>query len=185
MKPPTRNIGINWLIVSSTPVHRYQNVQQPGDPSYPGVRTGPPTTTGALLITTKTTMRTKTTTTTETTNQADATNPPITPTSTPPTQATDTQPPPSYPIQTQTMAQGSQFCAQVGHSMFHSLRILGLELGASVIEIKVHYQQLACKYHLDKNDPAVTGLTATEASHFFKLLNNAQKYLKECALLCV
>jgi DnaJ-class molecular chaperone len=65
--------------------------------------------------------------------------------------------------------------------MFHSLTILGLGLGASEIEIKVHYQQLACKYHLDKNNPAVTGLTATKASDFFKLLNNAQEYLKEYA----
>jgi hypothetical protein len=31
----------------------------------------------------------------------------------------------------------------------------------------------------DKNDPAITGLTATEASDFFKLLKNAQAYLKE------
>jgi DnaJ-class molecular chaperone len=64
--------------------------------------------------------------------------------------------------------------------MFHSLKILGLGLGASEIEIKVHYQQLVCKYHLDKNNPAVTGLTAAEASDFIKLLNNAQEYLKEC-----
>jgi curved DNA-binding protein CbpA len=64
--------------------------------------------------------------------------------------------------------------------MFHSLRILSLGLGASKIEIKVHCLQFACKYHPDKNGPAVTGLTATEASDFFKLLNNAQEYLKEC-----
>jgi DnaJ-class molecular chaperone len=64
--------------------------------------------------------------------------------------------------------------------MFHSLAILGLGLGASEIEIKVHYRQLPCKYHPDKNSPATTGLTATEASDFFKLLNNVQEYLKEC-----
>jgi DnaJ-class molecular chaperone len=64
--------------------------------------------------------------------------------------------------------------------MFHSLKILALGLGASEIEIKVHYQQLVCKYHPDKNNPAVTGLTAVEASDFIKLLNNAQEYLKEC-----
>ena len=73
------------------------------------------------------------------------------------------------------------FCEQVGRSMFHSLTILGLGLGASETEIKVHYRQLARKYHPDKNDPAITGLTATEASDFFKLLNNAQAYLKERA----
>ena len=67
----------------------------------------------------------------------------------------------------------------VGCSMFHSLKILGLGLGASEMEIKVHYRQLARKYHQDKNDPAVTGLTTAEASDFFKLLKNANKYLKE------
>jgi hypothetical protein len=75
-KPPTRNIGINWLIASSTPAHRYQNVQQPGDPSHPGMHAGPPTTTDALLITTKTTTTTKTMRTTKTSNWIDATNPP-------------------------------------------------------------------------------------------------------------
>jgi hypothetical protein len=43
----------------------------------------------------------------------------------------------------------------------------------------VHYQQLVHKYHPDKNDPAALELTAAEASDFFKLLNNANKYLKE------
>ncbi len=64
--------------------------------------------------------------------------------------------------------------------MFHSLGILGLGLGASETEIKVHYRQLACKYHLDENDPAITSLTASEASAFFQLLNNTQEYLKDC-----
>ncbi len=63
--------------------------------------------------------------------------------------------------------------------MSHSLEILGLGLGASETEIKVHYRQLVCTYHPDKNDPAATGLTTAEASDFFKLLNNANKYLKE------
>jgi DnaJ-class molecular chaperone len=67
----------------------------------------------------------------------------------------------------------------VGRSMFHSLTILGLGLGASEMEIKVHYRQLARKYHPDKNDTTLTGLTTTEASDFFKLLNNANEYLKD------
>jgi DnaJ-class molecular chaperone len=71
------------------------------------------------------------------------------------------------------------FCSMVGCSMSHSLKILGLGLGASKMEIKVHYRQLARKYHPDKNDTASTGLTTAEASDFFKLLNNANKYLKE------
>jgi DnaJ-class molecular chaperone len=63
--------------------------------------------------------------------------------------------------------------------MSHSLKILELGLGASETEIKVHYRQLACKYHPDKNDPAMTRLTAAEASIFFKLLSSANEYLKE------
>ena len=73
------------------------------------------------------------------------------------------------------------FCIQVGRSMFQSLTILGLGLRASETEIKVHYRQLACKYHPDKNDTAITGLTASEASTFFQLLNNVHEYLKDCA----
>ena len=63
--------------------------------------------------------------------------------------------------------------------MSHSLMILGLGFGASETEIKVHYRQLACKYNPNKNDVTITGLTAAEASDFFKLLNNVQEYLKE------
>jgi DnaJ-class molecular chaperone len=71
------------------------------------------------------------------------------------------------------------FCIQVGRSMFQSLAILGLGLGASETKIKVHYRQLARKYHPDKNDTAITGLTTSEASTFFQLLNNAHQYLKD------
>ena len=70
------------------------------------------------------------------------------------------------------------FCSMVGRSMSHSLTILGLGLGASETEIKVHYRQLARKYHPDKNNTTSTGLTTTEASDFFKLLNNAHEYLR-------
>jgi len=73
------------------------------------------------------------------------------------------------------------FCIQVGYSMSQSLTILGLGFGASKTEIKVHYQQLARKYHPAKNDSAITGLSASEASAFFQLLNNAHEYLKDRA----
>ncbi len=73
------------------------------------------------------------------------------------------------------------FCIQVGRSMSQSLTILGLGFGASETEIRVHYRQLARKYHPDKNSPAITGLSASEASTFFQLLNNAHEYLKERA----
>ena len=67
----------------------------------------------------------------------------------------------------------------VGRSMSHSLKILGLGFGTSEMEIKVHYRQLVRKYHPDKNDPTVPGLTTAESSDFFKLLNTANNYLKE------
>ena len=67
----------------------------------------------------------------------------------------------------------------VGRSMYHLLAILGLGLGASKTEIKVHYRQLAHIYHPDKNNPATSGLNAKEASEFFKLLNSANNYLKD------
>jgi curved DNA-binding protein CbpA len=54
----------------------------------------------------------------------------------------------------------------VGWSMSDLLKILGLGLGASEMEIKVNYQQLARKYHLNKNYPVTTRLNAAEASDF-------------------
>ncbi len=69
----------------------------------------------------------------------------------------------------------------VGQSMSHLLKILGLGLGASKTEIKVHYRQLARKYHPDKNDYVATGLTTEEATEFSILPNNANDYLKERA----
>jgi curved DNA-binding protein CbpA len=70
------------------------------------------------------------------------------------------------------------FCSMVSQSMSHLLKILGLGLGASKTEIKVHYRQLARKYHPDKNDFTATGLMAEEATEFFKLLNNTNDHLK-------
>jgi DnaJ-class molecular chaperone len=51
--------------------------------------------------------------------------------------------------------------------MSHSLTILGLGLGASETEIKVHYRQLASKYHPEKINVTITSLTAAETSDFF------------------
>jgi DnaJ-class molecular chaperone len=67
----------------------------------------------------------------------------------------------------------------VGQSMSHSLKILELGLGASKTEIKVNYRQLEHKYHLDKYDSTTTSLMEEGATEFFKLLNNANDYLKE------
>ena len=63
--------------------------------------------------------------------------------------------------------------------MSHSLKILGLGLGASETEIKVHYRQLARKYHPNKNDCVATGLAVDKATEFFKLLNNVNDYLRK------
>ena len=111
-----------------------------------------------------------------------------TPPQSPPPRPHCSSPPPHQPPPTDTdettydpkrWLNDHDFCSLVGRSMFHSLTILGLGLGASEMEIKVHYRQLARKYHPDKNDHATTGLTMAEASNFFKLLNNANEYLKE------
>ena len=67
---------------------------------------------------------------------------------------------------------------KAGRSMSYALKLLGLGLGASETEVKVRYRQLAREYHPDKNNQEVTGLTTTEASDFFKLLNNANMFLK-------
>jgi DnaJ-class molecular chaperone len=61
--------------------------------------------------------------------------------------------------------------------MSHALKLLGLGLGASEMEVKVCYRQMAREYHPDKNQE-VTGITAAEASNFFKLLNNANMFLR-------
>jgi GNAT superfamily N-acetyltransferase len=67
---------------------------------------------------------------------------------------------------------------KVGQSMSHALKISGLGLGTLEIEAKIQYRQMAREYHPDKNNPEVTGLTMTEASDFFKLLNNANMFLR-------
>ena len=64
-----------------------------------------------------------------------------------------------------------------GWGLFWKLALAAIEPYKAVFADAM--QQLARKYHPDKNDPATTGLAAAEASDFFKLLNNANEYLKE------
>ena len=62
--------------------------------------------------------------------------------------------------------------------MSFACKLLGLGLGTSEMKVKMRYRQLARKYHPDKNNQEVTGLPASEASDFFKLLNNANMFLR-------
>ncbi len=68
---------------------------------------------------------------------------------------------------------------QVGRSVYDSLKILGLVLGAPEREIKLANQKLACLYHPDKWDQvqATTGMTLQESTEHFQLLNNAHAFL--------
>jgi DnaJ-class molecular chaperone len=61
--------------------------------------------------------------------------------------------------------------------MSHTLRLLGLGLGALEMEVKIRYRQLAREYHPNKINQEVMGLAAAEACDFFKLLNNANMFL--------
>ena len=66
--------------------------------------------------------------------------------------------------------------SKVGQSMLFALKLLGLGLGTSEIEVKVCYRQLAREYHPDKNNQDGTGLTVAEALDFLKLLNIANMF---------
>ena len=63
--------------------------------------------------------------------------------------------------------------------MQDSLGVLGLDMGVTVREVNVRYRFLARRLHPDIHDTEVTGLTSEEAVETFKLVNNAQQYLRE------
>jgi hypothetical protein len=67
----------------------------------------------------------------------------------------------------------------VGRTLYGSFKILGLGLGATETEVKLKYRALSRIYHPDKHDSSKTGKTDEEASDFFKMINNAQSYLRE------
>ena len=69
---------------------------------------------------------------------------------------------------------------QVGRSMFDSLKILGLGLGASEQEVKLAYRRLALIFHPDKWEHSrhTTGMTLPETTVHFQMLNNAQSFLR-------
>jgi len=68
---------------------------------------------------------------------------------------------------------------QVGRSLYDSLKILGLGLGALECKVNLAYRRLACLYHPDKWEQArkTTGMNLQETTAHFQLLNNAQSYL--------
>ena len=181
MKLRTRNTGANWLSASSTPPCRSQIDLTTGAPFHPGKCVAPQLDTNRPTI-----PPTATTTHSKMTQKVTCTsphNPPHLVHAAPPPPLH--HPPPAGNANDETTynpkcwLNDPTFCFMVGRSMSHSLKILGLGLGASEMEIKRQYRQLGRKYHPDKNDTTVAGLTMTEASDFFKLLNNANEFLKE------
>jgi hypothetical protein len=68
--------------------------------------------------------------------------------------------------------------ANVGETMFDSLRIFNLGYAATYPEVKAEYRRLARIYHPDKHCSNETGMNDDDAKIFFQLLNNAHAYLK-------
>ena len=62
--------------------------------------------------------------------------------------------------------------------MQDSLGVLGLKMGVTMREVNVRYRFLAQRLH-PKHDTEVTGTTSEDAVETFKLVNNAQQYLRE------
>ena len=67
---------------------------------------------------------------------------------------------------------------QVGVNRYDSFKILGLEIGASEIEVTVAYRALARIYHPDRIPNDKTDMNREEATAHFQLLNNAYRHLK-------
>ena len=63
--------------------------------------------------------------------------------------------------------------------MRDSLGLLGLEMVVTAREVNIWYIFLAWRLHPDKHDTEVTGTTSEEAVEMFKLVNDAQQYLRE------
>ena len=61
----------------------------------------------------------------------------------------------------------------------YSLGVLGIDMGVTVSKVNVRYRFLARRVHPDKHNTEATGMTPEEAVEMFKLVNNAQKYLRE------
>ena len=68
---------------------------------------------------------------------------------------------------------------KVGRCMWDSLKVFGLGLGASETEVKVKFRAMSRVYHPDKHNPDQAGMSNSQATAFFQLLNNAYSYLRE------
>jgi hypothetical protein len=68
---------------------------------------------------------------------------------------------------------------KVGCSIYDSMKILGLGLGASERKVKLAFRRLACLYHPDKWEQArtTTGMMLQETTAHFQLFNNAHAFL--------
>ena len=68
--------------------------------------------------------------------------------------------------------------AQVGVTLWDSLKIFDLGHAATYAEVKAQYRSMARIYHPDQHNPARTGMTNDQAKEFFQLINNAHEFLK-------
>ena len=68
----------------------------------------------------------------------------------------------------------------LGTNIVDSMAFLGFNVGFNSKErdVIITYRKLARKYHLDKNDPLLTGLNNDQATAFFQTLNNAFSYVR-------
>ena len=62
--------------------------------------------------------------------------------------------------------------------MGDSLGVLGLEMGITVQEVNVRYQLLEQILHPERHNREVMGMTSEETVDTFKLVKNAQQYLR-------
>ena len=67
--------------------------------------------------------------------------------------------------------------SETGNNLHDSLGVLGLEVGATVMEVNIQYRTLARRVHRNKHNPNDTGLTEKGAVESFKLVNNVQQFL--------
>ena len=63
-------------------------------------------------------------------------------------------------------------------NMRDSLNVIGLSTGVALRKVKVCYRYLARQLHPDKHSSLITGIISEEAVKLFKLINNAQHFIR-------